>query len=241
MKKRPILFNTEMAKAVHEGRKTQTRRPIKCIHEIIDTASPEEWNTGKAHPNMIDFEKWGPAQGIHLFRDNYGSVFGMPCPFGQPGDRLWVRETWKPAWTYKHGHGLLFKADNAFLCFNGCCNNLKVREGYEWIVDHYDSNEKWRSPRFMPRWASRTSLENIRVWPERVQDITPEDVLKEGIHLDWDKHEGHDYELVYAFADYWNSCYAKQPEYQWEANPWVWADDFVKVNNISITKGQNEK
>jgi hypothetical protein len=138
MKERPILFNGDMVKAILDGRKTQTRRPIKDLPEctIIDAKRAEI----DRDPHMAEW----------LLKT-------LKCPFGQPGDRLWVRETW----AHHEGAvgGIIFKAR--------CPENLAKAK-------------KWHPSIHMPRWASRITLENDEIRVERVQDITEEDAKAEG-------------------------------------------------------------
>jgi len=120
MKERPILFSGPMVRAILDGRKTQTRRPVK----------PQPF---VATPSMFDVSK---------------------CPIGQPGDRLWVRETWT-----KNTNGVVwYRADR-----------------------HPIAGGLWRPSIHMPRWASRITLEITRVWVERVQDIMEDGAIREGM------------------------------------------------------------
>ena len=202
MKERPIPFNSEMVKAILEGRKTQTRRPIK----------PQ------------------PVSGI-VFKDELVEK----CPYGQSGDRLWVRETWycdhfdvqkgpylKPAnLTDKEiiDEFMYYKATD--LAPDGKCYTGFSGETMDC---------PWRPSIHMPRWASRIILEIVDVKVERLQDIRAwEDVLKEGIQLDWYEHDGNEIELIDEFHKYWDSLYIKKPEYQWQANPWVWCLSFKRI------------
>ena len=139
---------------------------------------------------------------------------GQPSNYGTPlpmhvGDRLWVKETWRcrggREYEYqKHQPSIMYCAE---------------AEPVEAICN------EWRPSIHMPRWASRIDLEITRVWVERVQDITEEDVWKEGWQsLAWiqDKNGG-----LCKFAhwgEYWNSIYGT-----WDANPWVWVYEFRRI------------
>jgi hypothetical protein len=198
MKERPILFSTEMVRAILEGRKTQTRRVIK------------------PQPNDIresPFVKSG-IETTHGYEIK---------PKYEPGDRLWVRETW-------HQHS----SDDDF-----CTGEI-----------HYRATEicvgtKWIPSIFMPRWASRITLEVTNVRVERVRDISFEDCLSEGCsdkyeHYDANcKHEvngeccqGWHYGQKWNFYYLWNSINAKRG-YGWDVNPWVWVIEFKRVEDCS--------
>ena len=97
-------------------------------------------------------------------------------------------------------------------------------------TDKAYKGEKWRPSIHMPRWASRITLEIVKVRVERLQEISIEDVSKEGIVVDIIGG-------ISKFKDYWNSLYTKKPEYQWQANPWVWVIKFKP----SKKKEENEK
>ena len=123
------------------------------------------------------------------------------CPYGQVGGRLWVRETWDSAHDNVTGTAIFYKAD-----FNDT-----VPKG----------DFTWRPPIFMPRWASRITLEITNISVERLQDITAGDCVKEGSYMATDKDdEG-------GFINLWDSINGKT--YPWESNPWCWVIEFKKV------------
>jgi hypothetical protein len=115
------------------------------------------------------------------------------CHFGVPGDRLWVRETF-----YNH------------------CPPQKSTILYYARTDHQHYPVKWKSPMFMPRWASRITLEITDVRCERIQSISAEDCLAEG------------YESIGAYIDEWDRLNAKRG-FSWDANPYVWVLEFKQV------------
>lgn len=99
MKERPILFSSAMVGAILDGRKIQTRRVVKPQPVLM-----------KARGRQIigdEFHEW-PA-GIIRRKSVLAHDMVSKCPYGQPKDHLWVRETWKCAWTLQHGHGLYFR------------------------------------------------------------------------------------------------------------------------------------
>ena len=203
MKELPILFSGPMVKAILDGRKTMTRRVIKGAPGIM--LYPQVQDCGVPIPELIEA---------------YKNAWLTTCPYGQPGDRLWVREAWairdcKPLFA------AIFRAD----CVE---DDSSERDGW-WIDKDRKGEEEfipgkveWKPSIFMPRWASRITLEITAVRVERVQDIGDEDAEAEG--LSWcnaasprDK-----------FQCLWNSLNAKRG-YGWEANPWVWVIAFKRV------------
>jgi hypothetical protein len=174
---KPILFSTLMVQAILEGRKTQTRRVIKCDFYVENdpplTAYIPDYITGEPQPVKL------------------------PCPYGQIGDRLWVRETF----VYHHTGQLFYKTDIPVLCHK---------------------NWKWKPSIFMPRTASRITLEITDIRIERLQDISEEDCLSEGIN-----YQGNAYDTIGAFSDLWDSINAKK--HPWQSNPWVWVIEFKRI------------
>lgn len=142
MNERPILFNGQMIKAILFGTKTQTRRVVKA------QASKD---CGVYHR----------PDGDWVYTQCGGVAVGLPfsCPYGQPGDRLWVRETWQedPAGKW----GFCYKAGGKSCPLCGA--------------------HLWRPSIHMPRRASRITLEITYVRVERLQDITQEDAASEGV------------------------------------------------------------
>lgn len=144
------------------------------------------------------------------------------CPYGQPGDRLWVRETWrKTNWTDEPNRG-------------------------EWRVfwratEKEDSrnNGLWRPSIHMPRWASRILLEVVSVRVERVQDISEEDARAEGVEwqnerpcwVNYLDREDWSPTARDSFRTLWDSINAKRG-YGWDANPWVWVVEFKKIEAV---------
>jgi hypothetical protein len=188
MKERPILFSGPMVRALLDGTKTQTRRIVEFDH------SP----TG--NPTLMDNEE--PVYWAWGF-DHY------VCPYGVPGDRLWVRETWNR--TNPGGaEGLYyFKAD-------GC--------GPHGLNFHGD--ELWRPSIFMPRAACRLFLEITEVRVERLQDISEKDAKAEGVLVGEPDNQYPSFRDAY--ASLWDSLNAKRG-YGWDKNPWVWVVTFKRI------------
>jgi hypothetical protein len=206
MKERPILFSGPMVRAILEGRKSQTRRVVKGL-----TAGHEHTGrslTGLGYPASMG--KWW-AEFLH---SEPGSPIYVACPYGQPGDRLWVRETW--ALHPDDGEaGVLWRATDP-----------------GW--DAEGTGLKWRPSIFMPRWASRIELEVTGVRVERLQGIRPLDAIAEGIMeyepgaFHWEPcGSGTEYFRGPrdAFLTLWDSINAKRG-HGWDVNPWVWVVEF---------------
>jgi hypothetical protein len=119
---------------------------------------------------------------------------GYTCPYGKPGDVLWVRETW----CGDRFNGVGYRATDA-------------------------QSGPWKPSIFMPRWASRITLEITDVQVERVHDINECDIVAEGIPFPTDRYVSYE-ELLAAFRDLWDSINGKT--YPWASNPWVWALTF---------------
>jgi len=193
MKERPIIFSDEMVRAILEGRKTQTRRVIKA--PVLQNHPEYRW---KFYKNTL--ANW------RFDTDDYPNVCGgfkIKCPYGQPGDRLWVRET------IKRNINQQGEFDN--LSFYDADETMTVADVWPWKRDVLPSI-------YCPRGLSRINLliKDIRV--ERVQDITEEDAEREGIDP-----EG--YIPTIQFKKLWNSINEKRG-YPWESNPWVWVVEF---------------
>lgn len=198
----PIIFSGPMVTAILRGEKTQTRRVMK------------------PQPSRVDEHgRWYrmPGGGESL-------MDSWPCPFGRPGDRLWVRESFSSDWIL---------------------HQLPPREWPHGAPVHYwaDGNPEygdWTPPKppiHMPRWASRLTLEVVSVRVERLQAITEEDARAEGI-TDGGCLNCGDPEpckcafptpcAIESFIDLWNSINFDRG-YGWEANPWVWVVEFERV------------
>lgn len=211
MSEHPILFSGAMVRAILEGRKTQTRRVMK--NQPPDDVAPI--TVARYHPTIID-RRGEQAPGSEIFGafSNDGE-WGCKSPFGEPGDRLWVREThlnwWKLDEANRDGprvfsHVAAYAAD-----------------GYE-----LQPGEKWIPSIHMLRAASRITLAVTGVRIERLQSITDDDALAEGIFppgmecLIGTPRDG--------FRNLWDSLNAARG-YGWEANPWVWVVEFRRIES----------
>lgn len=217
VKERPILFSGEMVRAILDGRKTQTRR-LNGLDAI--NQEPDRWRyTGYT----IDTN-------VHHFAAIKGADERqrIKCPYGGPGDRLWVRET-----HYRYGKWLK----------NGKTPTGRQKWRFKPLTEelHYFDDppedvrgssyrkEAWykRPSIFMPRWASRINLEITDIRVERVQDITIPDTAREGIP--WNEETNPKPRdgrlLIPLFAVLWDSINAKRG-YPWKDNPYVWVVEF---------------
>lgn len=184
MKEYPILFNGPMVRAILDGSKTQTRRIVKT-----------------SHATATKFLGHDDA-GALLFDANYR------CPFGEIGDRLWVRETWQhgnhPIGPYESDCDVFYRADY-----------LDDPLGPDLEHSKDGIRRQWRPSIHMPRTAARLLLEVIGVRAERLQDISEADAEAEGIE------GGH---ATVQFRGLWDSVAPKGAD--WDANPWVWVVEF---------------
>ena len=203
-KERPILFSGPMVRAILEGRKTVTRRPVKRL--------------------ALQWLEDGFEPGFVANPDN------AMCPYGQPGERLWVRETWARVGTTDPGY-LTYRAT-----YPRC-----LPAGWESVpADIRDAGERWRPSIHMPRAACRILLEITAVRIERLQSITDQQAQAEGIERDaamptlWKRGPLHgDQNLVQvtnfpklAFRSIWEAINGHE---SWAANPWVWVVEFKRV------------
>jgi hypothetical protein len=192
-----------MVRAILDGRKTQTRRVIK---RELD-------NRGLRYCNeIVDWEDW----------------HGIPvkCPYGQPGDRLWVRETFA-FWDTFNDRKPSELSGNPGVEYMAGGTNL-----YGGTEPHLVGRGKWRPSIHMPRWASRINLfvKDIRV--ERVQDISEEDARAEGTGpLRSDGRMTNGFPASEGFADLWDSINEKRG-YGWNKNPWVWVVEFEVIDEM---------
>lgn len=228
MRERPILFNGDMVRAILAGTKTQTRRPAP-IKALSFTHHPEgliAWAVQfmKAVKGVLASYSGGTFT-EEVARSIIASQF---CPFGQPGDRLWVRETF-----YEAGNsGQAYPEDDEYSAWYGSRypwysadgvppvlgkNAWGIAEGFHVKRSfHPVCNKYWWRKRpsiHMPRWACRLVLEIVSVRVERVFDITEEDALAEG------------FKTRAGFLAVFGQIYGLKGR----ANPWVWVIEFKRA------------
>lgn len=227
MTERPILFNAEMVRAILDGRKTVTRRSVR-LPRARDSFVVLDHGGG-----------WWPYQSddgeSELCTD--GMEHPYTCPYGKPGDRLWVRETWCDV-NLSGAPGIAFRADGdvrdlmdepSFIndgVFNYDDERVKPYSFAVWSEDLMGGVEgRWRPSIHMPRWASRILLEVTDVRVERLHEITIGQICKEGLARSM-------YEFIPVttafdvFAELWNSTGG-----DWDANPWVWVIEFKRIES----------
>ncbi len=202
-RERPILFNDQMVRAILEGRKTVTRRVVKpqpdFLGSMVDPNTPFK---------TLD-------AGLHA---------RITCPYGEPGDRLWVRETWGlQVRSYGGGAGefIVYRATNpdAIYC--------RSSEGREYPV-------KWKPSIHMHRHSSRILLEITAVRVECLQDISEEQALAEGVHGEPCDHARQACSDIGCWGDTAKGAFGFLWEQlngagAWQANPWVWVVEFKRV------------
>lgn len=209
-KERPILFSAPMVRALLEGRKTQTRRIVDWERLHKQASLPFPTRVRLAWFKMLN--GWGLDAGDDCMRE-------VKCPYGQPGDRLYVREAWSPEFIW---------------------TGLPPREMipgpvWYWADGRIPTHGDWTKPKpgiHMPRWASRITLEVTGVRVERLQDITPDDILAEGVtdpEMTIIAGVGvhHPDRLRTEWQKLWTAINGAD---SWDANPWVWAVEFKRTD-----------
>jgi hypothetical protein len=194
MSERPILFSAPMVRAILDGRKTQTRRVVKL----------PSWSVGAE----IEIDDDGFPL---ILCAATGCLATIACPYGAPGDRLWVRER------FSYG----------FLATGGAIGNSFVHfyDGGQKYFDgaYYDPKNhakwdptklRWKPSIHMPRWASRINIEVTGVRVERLQDISRDDEIAEGTP------DGQFFDSI------WSAIHGDD---SWAANPWVRVIEFKRV------------
>ena len=215
---KPILFNSEMVRAILDGRKDATRRIVKGF--IPDDAV---WG-------YTAFTPKGYISCRGTFADGYGEkFFKLPC---EPGDILYVRETWQcwRAHRYEATADIRFRAggDDVRLQFANGNTDSTNRLYYDSFVHKWFShNGEWKPSLFMPKEAARIWLKVTDVRVERLQEISGEDLIKEGIDLFQSSYVRVAFD---EFKNIWNSTIKKSDldRYGWDANPYVWVIEFER-------------
>lgn len=200
MKERGVVFNDDMVRAILEGRKTQTRRPVKNVRadNCLVIRKPTKKRNG-VYTHVMDALEHGL------------------CPFGNVGDRIWVRETF-----------------NAFWLDNDVIQEIKdgvslASELCDYKADYSDSSkpaEGWTPSIHMPRWASRILLEITDVRVERLHDMSEADAKAEGASPATYKITPPEAVYRVGFGDIWRGIYGQE---NWLSNPWVWVIEFKRI------------
>lgn len=226
-KERPIIFSGPMVRALLDGRKSQTRRVVKGLPIYVTTL------IGSDSRPTHEF-------GMHWTHEGVINEH-VRCPYGQPGDRLWVRETWC-RW-----YGGALGGDRGMECAepSGTCGVTYLADmarrrvenaywdrvrGHSVLAGFETSHAKWRPSIHMPRWASRLTLELTEVRVQRLQEISEEDAKAEGVANYLQPGEVPDVPFGYltdardAFRSLWDSINGERAA--WDSNSWVWAVSF---------------
>lgn len=200
-KERPILFSAPMVRALLDGSKTQTRRVVKPQppHDL--------------QHRSVDAPDAFVAEGEHTWwagNHTQGIYHSARCPYGQPGDRLWVREAWAPK------------------AIDPECTVAAYRATDD------ECKGPWTPSIHMPRWASRLDLEITGVRVERLQDISEADAIAEGIERREDacgswKHYGDTGMSVDAIGSYRSLWERINGDESWKSDPWVWVVEFRRI------------
>lgn len=240
---KPIIYSTPMVQAILEGRKTKTRRVCHRNFETLEEVIPV--------PRVLGMEEY---LGKYRFTWESGDDAIIKCPYGQPGDILWVRESFakigmteifsgrkSESYVYKAGRMVISSKTNSV---ESIVNGTAVSE----ISHGFDHNPtgKWKPPIFMPKEACRILLKITDVRVELLQDISEPDAKAEGVLFDTlfksyicyqcDKgHIGADNlcengffsTAKKSFQSLWKSIYGIE---SWNSNPWVWVITFEKNN-----------
>lgn len=214
---KPILFNTEMVRAILDGRKTVTRRVAFSEKDLRPFQSKDYpdgwWFRGRVYRSWDDATR--TPQGVMSL-----------CRYRREGV-LYVRETWLPL-DGDHiidGRKYAYRADST-----EDSEQLRTQYGY-----------KWHPSIHMPKEAARIFLRVQDVHVERVQEITGAECVREGIPQESLKEVGEAF-TVGQFADLWDSAFkpADLPRYGWDANPWVWVIDFERISRDEALKEESK-
>lgn len=254
MKERGILFSAPMVRAILNGSKTQTRRVM----------TPQPTRQPMAHVKSLpDLDiRHGPGW---RWRDCYSSdesKLGFRAfvahrgPYGRPGDRLWVKETWQnvwdncpymcECWAWCYCTGAQDPDATMGTVSTGCKHAgvaYRATETLEREVMGENDEAKpmrWRSARFMPRWASRITLEVTDVRVQRLQELDEHDSLAEGIpevprcgcdvcRMTSGMCTADAGEQIRQYAELWDHINGKRTGCAWNDNPWVWAIRFRRL------------
>lgn len=213
MRERPILFNTEMVRAIFDGRKTCTRRVVKPQPKsnLCYTFAGGGCGTW-GYPSPSAHEIWGEEYKLpdDITKDDLEKQWNPPC---HTDDILYVRETWCSAYD---GEKYFYLAD-------------KLTNREERSLLNYD-DVKWHPSIHMPKEAARIWLKVTNVRVERLQDITEDGTIKEGCIYDTEYNLGKSARIRGHFADVWDSTIKRSDlsTYGWGANPWVWVIEFER-------------
>ncbi|MDF1516258.1 MAG: hypothetical protein P1S60_20780 [Anaerolineae bacterium] len=201
---RPILFSGPMVRAILAGEKTQTRRTVK------PQPPAHHWDTLPGYQRRVSLLECSDGRIHARFQDSIPQNIDEPvwrkCPYGKPGDWLWVRETWAEAFNLTHDidqETPMYRAD--YIAGK--------------VINIHGSEVRWKPSIYMPRWASRVTLEITGIRVENLQDISDADSRAEGCATSATAARSQ-------FRDLWDSINGPN---SWSDNPCVWVVEFRKV------------
>jgi hypothetical protein len=217
MTERPILFSAPMVRALLAGRKTQTRRVLKQATGPSLSVGIED-EPGVAELSWLHGD--GPGHEVHE------TVKKVPCPYGVPGNLLWVREAIRlvPDQEPDDGTGRVLSVYNAD-------GSLTPADAWPW-------KRSYLPPMHCPRGLSRITLEVTGVRVERLQDISASDALQEGLEECHDLPYRWDHPVCFEtaqrlYSELWDQINGAGT---WAANPWVWVVEFRRVRPMASAK-----
>lgn len=229
----PIIFSAPMVLANHAGRKSMTRRVMKSQPPVWARVVSCPWKLG--HLFMWSEAGQEPPRPLRRWpQDELGREYGIKSPYGVPGDRLWQRERWatsidcdkqRPSILETPGNGygwpVWYAADDA-VWWRGADKGGPA----------FMNRGRWRASFHMPRWASRSLYDVLEVRAERLQDITEEDAIAEGVelvdHVDGEPvyrdyfEDGYAWSAVESYKSLWDHLHGFSSPNAWDRNPWVW-------------------
>lgn len=216
MATKPILFNTQMVRAILDGRKSCTRRIVKPQWE--ECPNCEYVHNEYIYDNL--------AENVYCARCGYPLLPERRAPY-QPGDILYVRETWErfECWNCDGDERGNCPKEPKKSVLDKTCGCYMYR-----ATDEISGDAKWRPSIHMPKEAARIWLKVTNVRVERLQDISGEDLIKEGIDL----FQSNYVRVAFnEFKNIWNSTIKKSDidRYGWNANPWVWVIEFERCES----------
>jgi len=245
-KERPIIFGTWAIPKIQDGSKTQTRRTkgLKKINE-----HPDDW-----------IPRWDLSDYISTCFTNKTTLEGLQikCPYGQVGDRLYVKETWRiVGWwegqpyylEYKDGTRMDEPGDSSeydeekYITYAQQCDDDCIKAGIKAQEDgtfiFFESEPvptRWRPSIFMPRWASRIDLEITGIRVERLQEISPHKLATTNLEREGLRYKGRfgiDFSTQlerYVLLNEFIELWdsINGKKYPWDSNPWVWVISFKK-------------
>lgn len=242
MIERPIIFSSDSVRAILAGRKTQTRRlhGLEDVNAYLGMLEGSSTLGPLGYRGLLVSDYYLKASLKRAFKLNPGvfhwflgispngeeiNPIPVKCPYGQPGDRLWVREAVRclPA-------GISYVADGV-----RADDDVATRDW--WAEQFYRAKFGVRAI-FVPRTISRITLEVVNIRVERLREIAPADAWAEGIEPPYYKTPGTiggDWTVITCFEEVWDKLNAKRG-YPWKSNPWVWVIEFKKFSADNLAR-----